>query len=131
MYFFDNISFKTPLTIDDHINLADTSIPTEIQISRNSIRVPKNTLRVFTTNDIELLFTGIDLESEKAAKVLSKYLFINIQNSLFKDDEATNRLRDQFKKKICDHNLEVLHQIQKRENKSTLTVTMRPVSYSL
>ena len=113
---FDDTHFEKPLTAEEHINLSDTANPTDIRILRNSIRVMKNTLRIFTTNNLEKLFEGIDLNSESGKAVLSRYLLVNIKKSLFKDNieiDIDIKIRNKTRQeKVLEHNLNLLKEIK-------------------
>lgn len=119
---FDDTHFEKALTAEEHINLSDTANPTDIRILRNSIRVMQNTLRIFTTNNLEKLFEGVDLNSESGRAVLSRYLFVNIKKSLFKDNieiDIDIKIRNKTKQdKILENNYKILKEIKKENIKN-------------
>lgn len=124
--FFDDTHFEKPLTAEEHINLSDTANPTDTRILRNSIRIIQNTLRIFTTNNLEKLFEGVDLNSESGKAVLSRYLLVNIKKSLFKDNIEVDidiKIRNKERqKKVLEHNLKILDEV-KREKTGNIYIS--------
>jgi hypothetical protein len=124
--FFDDTHFEKPLTAEEHINLSDTANPTDTRILRNSIRIIQNTLRIFTTNNLEKLFEGVDLNSESGKAILSRYLLVNIKKSLFHDNieiDIDIKIRNKERqKKVLKHNLDVLSEIKKEKEHALMQI---------
>lgn len=117
---FDDIYFENPLSEEQHISLSDVANSSDVRILRNSIRLIQNTIKILTTNNIKNLFTGIDLNTLSGQAILSRYLIINVNKSLFKENieiDVEIKIRDKSRqKKIYEHNLKTLKEINKQEN---------------
>ena len=108
--------FEKELTAEEHIALSDTANPSNIRILRDSIRIVQNTLRIFTTNNVlELLKNQY---SNKA--VLSRYLVLNVNKSLFKNDIEVNvniKIRNKEREnKVFKNNLEIIKELKKNKD---------------
>ena len=113
---FDDMFFEKELTAEEHIALSDTANPSNIRILRDSIRIVQNTLRIFTTNNVlELLKNQY---SNKA--VLSRYLVLNVNKSLFKNDIEVNvdiKIRNKEREnKVFKNNLEIIKELKKNKD---------------
>ena len=108
---FDDIFFEKELSSEEHIGISDTANPSNIRILRDSIRIMQNTLRIFTTNNVLKLLSN----QFKNKAVLSRYLILNINKSLFKNDiEIDVNIKIRSKKrenKVYNHNINILNQL--------------------
>ena len=113
---FDDMFFEKELTAEEHIALSDTANPSNIRILRDSIRIIQNTLRIFTTNNVLEL-----LKNQYSNKVvLSRYLVLNVNKSLFKNDSEVNvniKIRNKEREnKVFKNNLEVIKELKNKDN---------------
>jgi len=117
--FFDDIYFEKMLTSEQHIGLSDTVNHSDIRIIRDSVRVLAETLRIFTTNNPRrILSSGVE-----NPQVLSRYVIIKIDKSLFKEEMSKDlvslemNLRSEKSQELVAHNRRMLKEFdEEREN---------------
>jgi hypothetical protein len=79
---FDDLSLEKPLTKHQHISLSDMANHSDFRIIRDSVRLMAETMRIFTTNNVDEL---IPYEVSSRAELLSRYCIVRIDKSLFKE----------------------------------------------
>jgi hypothetical protein len=109
---FDDVYFEKELSSEEHLGMADTANPSNIRILRDSVRIMQNTMRIFTTNNVIQLLKN----NHNNKAVLSKYLIINIDKSLFKENiqvdvhiKIRNKTREE---EVYKHNMKVLEKLK-------------------